>query len=59
VADVLELPHFPQYDRMAEMYIGAGWVQAELDSQLPDSLKSLSELLSQFGLSKDFDRAAF
>ena len=46
MAEVLELPHLAKYDRMAEMYIRAGRVQAELDSQLSGSLICLGELFS-------------
>ncbi len=59
MAEVLELPHLSQYDRMAEVYIGTGRVQAELDSQLSVRFSRLGELLAQLGLGKDFDRATF
>jgi hypothetical protein len=59
VAEVLKLAHFAQDDRVAEMNVGAGWVKAELDSQLPNSLFSIGELLSQFGVSENLDCAAF
>jgi hypothetical protein len=58
VTKVLELPHLSQYYSMAEMYIRAGRIQAELDSQLSGSLICLGELCSQLGFGEDFSRAA-
>ncbi len=45
MAEILELAHFPQYNRMAEMDIRTGRVQAQLDSQLPARPGRLRKLL--------------
>jgi hypothetical protein len=59
MAEVLELAHFSQDDGVAEVYIGAGRVQAELDTQLAAFPGSIGELLGQLGLGEDLYRAAF
>ena len=35
VAEVLELPQFPQHDRMAQVQVRAGRVHAQLDAEWP------------------------
>ncbi|MBA7664021.1 hypothetical protein ES703_72071 [subsurface metagenome] len=58
VAEVLKLPHLPQYYRVAEMYIGTGGVQAELDAKLSACFSCLSEFFGQFFLGKNLNCAA-
>ena len=59
MSEVLELAHFSQYDGVAEVNIGAGRVQAELDAQSTLLFRGGGELLGQLGFGKYFDRAAF
>jgi len=59
VAEVLELAHFAQDDGVAEVDIGAGGVQTELNTQLAVFLGGIGELLGQLGLGEDLYRAAF
>jgi len=59
VPQILELSHLSQYYRMAEVYIGAGRVQAELDSQLPARFGRLGKFFSKLGFTLNFHCAAF
>jgi len=55
VTEVLELPQFSQNDRMAEVNVGRGWVDAQLYSQRPAE----RELVTQFILTDDLCRPLF
>ena len=45
VAEILEEPQSPQHDREAEVEVGGGGVDAELDPQRPVGRELLAELL--------------
>ncbi len=53
MAEVLEQPQPPQHDREAEVEVGGGGVDAELDPQRPVG----GELLAQLLFGDDVDRA--
>ena len=55
MTEVLELPQFSQNDRMAEVNVGRGWVDAQLYSQRPAE----RELVTQFILTDDLCRPLF
>jgi hypothetical protein len=58
VPKVLELPHFSQHYRVAEMYIRTGRVQAEFYAKLPPCFRGLGKFFGELGLGKNLDRPA-
>ncbi len=49
MAEILQLPHHPQIDRVAEMEIGRGAIDAVLDPQRPPGRQPVA----QIGLADD------
>jgi hypothetical protein len=58
MAEVLELAHLSKHYRMAEVYIGAGRVQAELDAKPIAFFGCIGEFFGQFVLGENLDRTS-
>ena len=55
MTEILKLPQLSEDDRVAEVNVGTGWIDAELDAQWP----AKRDLFTQFGLADNLRRPLF
>ena len=59
MAEVLQLAHLVEHHRVAEVQVGRGRVEAELDAQRRAALFGARQFLREFGFDQEFVDTAF